>query len=47
MPWTAGRDEAVRAAAEAGLAKSEIHRVAGVARRSLDRILGAGGGGQP
>ena len=40
-------DEAVRTAAEAGPIKSEIHRLAGVARRTLDRILGAGGGGQP
>jgi hypothetical protein len=41
------RDEVVRAAAEAGLTKSEIHRLAGVARSALDRILGAGGAGQP
>ena len=40
-------DEVVRTAAEAGLIKSEIHRLAGLARRTLDRILGAGGGGQP
>jgi hypothetical protein len=37
----------VRTAAEAGLIKSEIPRLAGIARSALDRILGAGGGGQP
>ena len=41
------RDEAVRTAAEAGLTKSEIRRLTGVARGALDRILGTGGGGQP
>jgi len=40
-------DEAVRTAAEAGPIKSEIHRLAGIARRTPDRILGTGGGGQP
>jgi hypothetical protein len=41
------RDEVVRTAAEAGLIKSEIHRLTGIARSTLDRILGTGGGGQP
>ena len=41
------RVQVVRTAAEAGLIKSEIRRLAGIARRTLDRILGAGGGGQP
>jgi hypothetical protein len=41
------RVQVVRTAAEAGLIKSEIHRLAGLARRTLDRILGTGGGGQP
>jgi hypothetical protein len=41
------RDEVVRTAAQAGLIKSEIHRLAGIARSTLDRILGAGGGGRP
>ena len=41
------RDEVVRTAAEAGLIKSEIHRLTGIARSTLDRILGTGGGDQP
>jgi hypothetical protein len=41
------RDEAVRAAAEAGLTKSEIHWLTGIARSTLDRILGTAGGDQP
>jgi hypothetical protein len=41
------RDEVVRAAAEAGLIKSGIRRLAGIARSTLDRILGTGAGGQP
>jgi hypothetical protein len=41
------RDEVVRIAAEAGLIKSGIHRLAGIARSTLDRILGTGEGGQP
>jgi len=36
-----------RTAAEAGLIKSEIHRLTGIARRTLDRIPGIGGGGRP
>jgi hypothetical protein len=52
--WAAGHravagrgDEVVRTAAEAGPITSEIHRLAGIARSTLDRILGTGGGGQP
>jgi hypothetical protein len=41
------RDEVVRTAAEAGLIKSEIHRLTGIARSTLDRILGTGGGDRP
>jgi hypothetical protein len=37
----------VRTAAEAGLIKSEIHRLAGIARSTLDRIFSAGGGSRP
>jgi hypothetical protein len=40
-------DEVVRTAAEAGLIKSGIRRLADIARRTLDRILGTGGGGRP
>jgi hypothetical protein len=35
------RDEAVRAAVDAGLGKSEVHRLAGMARTTIDRIAGA------
>jgi hypothetical protein len=35
------RDEVVQAAIEAGLSKSEVHRLAGMARTTIDRILGA------
>ena len=35
------------AAAGAGLIKSGIRRLADIARRTLDRILGTGGGGRP
>ena len=41
------RDEVVRTAAEAGLIKSEIHRLTGIARSTLDRILGTGEGDRP
>ena len=41
------RDEVVRAAAEAGLIKSEIRRLTGIARSTLGSILGTGGGGRP
>jgi hypothetical protein len=34
------RDEAVRAAVDAGLSKSEVHRLTGMARTTIDRILG-------
>jgi hypothetical protein len=40
-------DQVVRTAADAGLIKSGIGRLAGVARSALDRILGPGGGGRP
>ena len=35
------RDEVVRAAIGAGLSKSEVHRLAGMARTTIDRIAGA------
>ena len=35
------RDEAVQAAIDAGLRKSEVHRLAGMARTTIDRIAGA------
>jgi hypothetical protein len=45
--WAAERDaaggrrgEAVRAAIDAGLGKSEVHRLAGMARTTIDRIAG-------
>ena len=34
------RDEVVQAAIDAGLRKSEVHRLAGMARTTIDRILG-------
>ena len=34
------RDEVVRAAIDAGLSKSEVHRLTGLARTTIDRILG-------
>lgn len=42
------RDEVVRAAVAAGLSKSEICRITGIARTTIDRIVGAApeGGGQ-
>jgi hypothetical protein len=40
-------DEVVRTAAGAGLITSEIGRLAGIARRTLDRILGTLGGVRP
>jgi hypothetical protein len=36
------RDEAVRAAIAAGLSKSEVHRLTGIARTTIDRIAGSG-----
>ena len=45
--WAAGQDaagsrrgEAVRAAVGAGLGKSEVHRLAGMARAAIDRVAG-------
>jgi len=35
----ARRDEVVRAAVEAGLSKAEVHRLTGIARTTVDRIL--------
>ena len=35
------RDEVVRAAVDAGLSKSEVHRLTGLARTTIDRIAGA------
>ena len=34
------RDEVVRAAIDAGLSKSEVHRLTGMARTTIGRILG-------
>ncbi len=34
------RDEVVRAAVEAGLSKAEVHRLTGIARTTIDRIVG-------
>jgi hypothetical protein len=34
------RDEVVRAAVAAGLSKSEVHRLTGIARTTIDRIVG-------
>lgn len=38
----AERDQLVRAAAASGLPKAEIHAITGIARTTIDRILGAG-----
>ena len=35
------RDEVVRAAIDAGVSKSEVHRLTGMARTTIDRIVGA------
>jgi hypothetical protein len=35
------RDEVVRAAMEAGVRKSEVSRLTGIARTTIDRIIGA------
>jgi DNA invertase Pin-like site-specific DNA recombinase len=35
------RDKAVRAAVDAGVSKSEIHRLTGIARTTIDRITGS------
>ena len=37
----ARRDEVVRAAVDAGVSKSEVHRLTGIARTTIDRIVGA------
>ena len=34
------RDEVVRAAVDAGLSKSEVHRLTGLARTTIDRVAG-------
>ena len=36
---TGGRDELIRAALAAGLSKHRIHRLSGIARTTIDRIL--------
>jgi hypothetical protein len=38
------RDEVVRSAVDAGLSKSEVHRLTGIARTTIDRILGQASG---
>ena len=35
------RDGVVQAAIDAGLSKSEVHRLTGIARTTIDRIVGA------
>ena len=35
------RDDVVRAAVTAGLSKSEVHRLTGIARTTIDRIVSA------
>ena len=39
MRWTSQRDQVVRAAVEAGVSKSEVHRLTGIARTTVDRII--------
>jgi hypothetical protein len=34
------RDEVVRAAVEAGVSKTEVYRLTGIARTTIDRIVG-------
>ena len=41
---TSRRDEVIRAAVAAGLSKSEIHRITGIARTTIDRIIDEEGG---
>ena len=41
------RDQVVRAAAGAGRIRSQIRRLAGLARSTLGRIPGTGAGGRP
>ncbi len=38
------RDEVVRAAVKAGLSKAEVHRLTGIARTTIDRIVGSAAG---
>ncbi len=38
------RDQVVRAAVEAGVSKSEVHRLTGIARTTVDRIVGTAPG---
>jgi len=38
------RDEVVQAAVAAGLSKSEVHRLTGIARTTIDRIVSTGPG---
>jgi hypothetical protein len=43
------RDQVVRAAVDAGVSKSEVHRLTGIARTTVDRIVGTApekGGGK-
>jgi hypothetical protein len=40
----ARRDKVVRAAVEAGLSKAEVHRLTGIARTTIDRIVGPASG---
>jgi DNA invertase Pin-like site-specific DNA recombinase len=37
--WTQMRDEFVRQAFASGVSKAEIHRLTGIARTTIDRIL--------
>ena len=37
----ARRDEVVRTAVDAGLSKAEVHRLTGIARTTIDRIVSA------
>jgi hypothetical protein len=34
------RDDVIRIAVQAGLSKAEVHRLTGIARTTIDRILG-------
>jgi hypothetical protein len=40
---TARRDEVIRAAVDAGLSKSEAHRLTGIAQTTVDRIIATPG----
>jgi hypothetical protein len=40
----ARRDEVVRAAVDAGVSKIEVHRLTGIARTTIDRIVDGGRG---